>query len=323
MGTDIQAVFCTTCGAELAGRARFCTNCGAERRKRSGTQMPPHEPPDGGYAPVLRRDEGSAAPRAAEATVPLSTDAVRRLSENAPAVDSLPTPAEVVKPETPLAPIKARHKWYRPHLRPLSIAVAVAALTLLAALLFGDTGRAANYTRVSRVSGFVLYELLTATVALGMFLSLRWRPFTGVWLVAERLHPWVLLAAGVVTAIHIVSLLLIAFPVGDALSPIPTIFSLPNLRFGIQSMSLGALVFLSTYLIRYVGFRNWRLLHYSAFVVWALALLHGITRGPDTGTWWAWACYLIGAVLIAALTIARMARVRLSEGVPPPSHSES
>jgi len=47
--------------------------------------------------------------------------------------------------------------------------------------------------------------------------------------------------------------------------------------------------------------RFWRLFHYVGYLVWALALVHGIAVGTDTGSQWALGLYGGAASLVAAV----------------------
>jgi sulfoxide reductase heme-binding subunit YedZ len=47
--------------------------------------------------------------------------------------------------------------------------------------------------------------------------------------------------------------------------------------------------------------RAWRAVHGSAYVVWLLAMGHGLLSGTDTATWWAWPLYgSCGLAVLAA-----------------------
>lgn len=50
------------------------------------------------------------------------------------------------------------------------------------------------------------------------------------------------------------------------------------------------------------GARSWRAIHVSAYVVWVLAMGHGILAGSDTGNWWSWTLY--GGCALSVLVAA-------------------
>lgn len=61
--------------------------------------------------------------------------------------------------------------------------------------------------------------------------------------------------------------------------------------------------------------RSWRVVHASAYAVWALALGHGVLAGTDTGTWWAWALYGLCATAVVAALATRL----LVRSIPAPA----
>src|SRR5947209_15073210 len=69
-----------------------------------------------------------------------------------------------------------------------------------------DPGRAGLAWYLARSSGFVVYLLVTASVCLGMLLSLKWRSDTWPRMITEELHRYIMLTAGAFLALHIVSI---------------------------------------------------------------------------------------------------------------------
>jgi len=149
--------------------------------------------------------------------------------------------------------------------------------------------------------------------------DMKWRPYAGPWLVAERLHPLILFTAGSFTTLHIGGLLLIDFPLVQALIPFTSNYRNLWLGLGILSLYLGIALVLSTYYIGYIGFRLWRFFHYAAFIAWAFALAHGLATGHDSGLTSARMYYAAGAALVGLLILMRLARhvVSLRQPVAP------
>jgi hypothetical protein len=54
-----------------------------------------------------------------------------------------------------------------------------------------------------------------------------------------------------------------------------------------------------------LSYRLWRRTHYLNFAVWALALVHGITSGTDSGTPWALGLYALAAGSVGGLLVWR------------------
>jgi DMSO/TMAO reductase YedYZ heme-binding membrane subunit len=58
-----------------------------------------------------------------------------------------------------------------------------------------------------------------------------------------------------------------------------------------------------------VGARTWRWVHGLAYVTWALAMLHGIKSGTDTGVGWVEALYVACGAVVGGAIAARIAEL--------------
>lgn len=201
------------------------------------------------------------------------------------------------------APPRTKHKWYRPSILALLLVAAVTVLGCVLAALSTSQPHASTDWYIVRATGFIAYGLFTVSVLVGLVVATRWHAFTGPWLVFERLHPLVLLAAGMVLAFHIATLILLSFPILQALVPFLSAFDPTPVALGILAMYLMIVLLLSTYMIGSIGYRTWHRLHYSGLAAWLLALLHGILVGNDSGQAWARAMYYGSAVLVVALLL--------------------
>jgi sulfoxide reductase heme-binding subunit YedZ len=223
----------------------------------------------------------------------------------------------VLDTKAPPATGTAKRKHYRPgsttFLATAGITVFVTLLLLVAA------GDANGSWTIARAYGFATFGFLTASVAVGTFLTLGWRKYRDVWLVAERLHPNLILAAGALGIGHIAGLLLVDFPVVGTFIPFTSSYRGLWVGLGTLSLYLAALIVWSTYIMRYIGFRVWRSLHYGAFIVWALALLHGLGAGHDSGDLLARGYYVAGAVVVGLLVLAQLVHGVLSLRRPAPA----
>jgi len=230
---------------------------------------------------------------------------VAELEEYAKRVAAQPVDTDIAP--AAMAP-RTKHKYYRPDWRELTVAGGLAILLNALIVLLIGTDRVTTLWYVARASGFIVYGLLTISVALGIFMSLKWRPYTGAWLVAERLHPIVLFGAGAFATLHIGGLLLIDFPFVQALVPFTSDYRNLWVAPGVISLYLGVALVLSTYWIGYIGFRVWRFFHYAAFIAWAFALSHGLAAGHDAGLALSRVYYLSGAILVGGLVLIRLSR---------------
>ena len=56
-----------------------------------------------------------------------------------------------------------------------------------------------------------------------------------------------------------------------------------------------------------MSYRSWRLVHWSAYLCWPVAVLHGLGTGSDTPVRWVLALTVACVALVAALTAWRLA----------------
>ncbi|MGI8826736.1 MAG: ferric reductase-like transmembrane domain-containing protein [Chloroflexota bacterium] len=176
------------------------------------------------------------------------------------------------------------------------------------------------YWYVVRGSGFVVYALLTVGVVFGLLLSLRWRSDAWPRLLTEDVHQFLQLLAGSFLSIHIVSTLLdsfVHFAWYEVLVPFSGPYRVPWMAAGIISMYFGAALALSIYVRPHVGYRTWRTLHYTGFVAWTLALVHGLATGSDTHSAWATGVYVASVVIVVGLLAVRFGGIPARVGQPP------
>ena len=72
------------------------------------------------------------------------------------------------------------------------------------------------------------------------------------------------------------------------------------------SLYLMALVTFSFYVRRWIGARVWRAIHYLSFVVFVLALVHGVFSGTDSSLSWAFWMYVGTGASVLGMTIYRI-----------------
>lgn len=163
---------------------------------------------------------------------------------------------------------------------------------------------------LSRASAFVSYILLWWSMVLGLSITNR---LARVWPggpTASDLHEHASLLGLVFGALHALVLLgdqYIGYNLAQVLIPFASASYLPLwVGLGQVALYLMIVVTLSFYVRRWIGARTWRTLHYLSFLVFALALAHGIFSGTDSSTPWVAAMYLGSAVSLLAMTIYRI-----------------
>ena len=162
---------------------------------------------------------------------------------------------------------------------------------------------------VARTGGFLAYLLLTASVALGLALSLGWRSPRWTRFVTNEVHRFVTLLALVFVAIHGLSIAVdpfIKMSVPDLLVPFMTSYRPAWVALGIVAGYLALAIYLSERIRSRIGYVWWRRFHALAFVAFAAALVHGIATGSDTRTLWGLAIYGGSLLLVGILLMLRL-----------------
>jgi len=163
---------------------------------------------------------------------------------------------------------------------------------------------------VDRAAGFTALVLLTASILLGLLLSLkvaspRWPRF-----LTNDLHEHLTLMALVFIAIHGLAILIdpfMRFGWGDVLVPLGSAYHPVAMALGIVAGYLALAIWLSSRVRRQIGFRLWRRLHYATFLVYVFAGAHTLLIGNDRSTTWGRGVVVVSVALVVALTAVRMA----------------
>ena len=157
---------------------------------------------------------------------------------------------------------------------------------------------------LARASGLLAYALLTASILAGLVLKAR--PFGTALKPAAvtDLHRFLAMLGLGAIAVHGLALYLdstVAISLADllvpGLAPYRPLWTGP----GVLAAELMLVVYASFSLRKRIGTRTWRRLHWATYLIFALATLHGLAAGTDSGTTWALALYgaASGAVLTA------------------------
>jgi hypothetical protein len=174
---------------------------------------------------------------------------------------------------------------------------------------------------VARVGGFVAYLLSTASVGLGLLLSLkahspRWPRF-----ITNELHSHLTLLLLAFIGLHSLAVLLdpfTGFSLGEVLLPLVSHYRPLWIGFGVVATYLAIAVWLSIYVRRFIGYGWWHRLHLLAFVIFLLGTVHGLGAGSDSSAPWSLAIYGGSVLLVAGLVLVRIGRAlgdRLRRGV--------
>ena len=142
------------------------------------------------------------------------------------------------------------------------------------------------YWYLSRASATVAYGLLWLSMALGLIITNK---LARVWPggpIAFDLHQFASLMGLAFALFHALILMgdkYINYDLAQVLVPFNSTGYKPVwVGLGQIGFYLLAIVSLSFYMRKRLGNRTWRLVHYLSFLMFALALLHGIFSGTDT-----------------------------------------
>lgn len=141
---------------------------------------------------------------------------------------------------------------------------------------------------LTRATGLVSFVLLTLTTALGVASTQRalasrsWPRFA-----TQRLHRNVALLGGVLLLVHIVTTIVDSYVnMGwlSAVVPGASHYKTASVALGTFAFDL-LLLIVGTSLLRVrLSARAWRAVHWTAYAVWPLSLLHFVRTGTDAGT---------------------------------------
>ena len=161
----------------------------------------------------------------------------------------------------------------------------------------------------TRATGLVALVLLTASMALGLLSSVRYQRADWPRFVTAGLHRNASLLALAFTAIHVATTLADSYaPVHVQDVVIPFISAYRPLWLGLGAIAFDLMLALTvTSLVRTrMSYRSWRLVHWSSYLCWPVAVLHGLGTGSDTPVRWVLGLTVACVALIAALTAWRL-----------------
>ncbi len=161
----------------------------------------------------------------------------------------------------------------------------------------------------TRATGLVALVLLTASMALGLLSSVRFQRPAWPRFVTLGLHRNVSLLALAFTVVHVLTTVLDSF----VSIPLQTPSSRSSASYRPLWLGLGAIAFdlmlalaVTSLLRTRMGLRTWRLVHWTAYLCWPVAVLHGLGTGTDTPVRWVLALTAVCVLAVAGLTLWRL-----------------
>jgi methionine sulfoxide reductase heme-binding subunit len=160
---------------------------------------------------------------------------------------------------------------------------------------------------LNRATGVVLLVLMTLAVVLGVLVRLRGRlpglPRFGV----VGLHRNVALLSALLLGVHVGTAVVDAYvDVGllDVLVPFVSGYRPFAVGLGTLALDLVLLVLVTSLLRGRLPLPLWRAVHLTTWLMWPIALVHGLTAGTDLGSGWLLALALGCAAATAGAMVA-------------------
>jgi len=163
---------------------------------------------------------------------------------------------------------------------------------------------------IIRAAGLTAYILLFLTTTGGLLLSLQTVPAKHRATITN-IHNTIGLAGILFTLLHLSTLLFdkqINFSLADVLIPFWSSYQTLDSTLGIIAFYLMAILTLLSIpvIMKRVGYRMWRSIHYLAFACFFIALYHGVALGTDSSNVLISTLYIFTGVIVVSLISLRI-----------------
>ncbi len=148
---------------------------------------------------------------------------------------------------------------------------------------------------LARAGGIVSYLLLWLATCWGILMSSKFFKGRGIVPVTFALHEFLPIMGVVFAALHAAVLLgdtYIGFSVWQLLVPFTSTYKPFWTGLGSLAFYLFLALLVSFYVRKQMGQKVWRAFHYTAYLAFVIALLHGLMAGSDSGSLTMRALYL-------------------------------
>ena len=156
--------------------------------------------------------------------------------------------------------------------------------------MIATTGTPTFVWYLMRGSGLVALALLSVTVALGVVGVKRWGSIRWPRIVTAGLHRTVSLLAVCFLAVHVITAIVdgwIGLRWFGTIIPFQSTYRPVWVGMGALTLDLLIAVMATSLLRRHLSRRTWRLVHWTTWLLWPLALVHALGSGSDIGSGWA------------------------------------
>lgn len=158
----------------------------------------------------------------------------------------------------------------------------------------------------TRSTGIIAFVLLTLSVLFGIITAGNWASARWPRLVNQGLHRSISLLTVVFLGVHIVTTVMDSYvPISwvDAFVPFTTSYKTLWVGLGVTAFDLILALIITGLLRSKMNPRAWRLIHWTSYAAWILAMGHALTTGTDRAI-------NIGIAIVATLLVAVLTWMR-------------
>ncbi len=162
----------------------------------------------------------------------------------------------------------------------------------------------------TRATGLVAMVLLTGAMVAGLLSSVRFEHRNWPRFVTLGLHRNLSLLALAFTVLHVLTTVLdnfVSIPLQDAFIPFIGTYRPFWLGLGAIAFDLMLALIVTSLVRARMGLRSWRLVHWTAYACWPVAIVHGLGTGTDTPVRWVLALTAACVLVVVVLTLWRLA----------------
>ncbi|HJV47372.1 MAG TPA: ferric reductase-like transmembrane domain-containing protein [Bacillota bacterium] len=164
----------------------------------------------------------------------------------------------------------------------------------------------------TRAAGLTSYALLFLSMVVGILQSMKWASprSRSILYTIHNTTGWFGLLFGMIHGLVLVFDQHVGYSLGEIL--IPFTAHSETFRNGLGTIALYGLflLVLSSDLMKMVGKKVWKSIHFLAFPSYLVALFHGVTLGTDSQYGWTQIMYLVTGGMVFLLAVFRFTLVR-------------
>jgi sulfoxide reductase heme-binding subunit YedZ len=165
----------------------------------------------------------------------------------------------------------------------------------------------------TRAAGMVSLVFLSAVMVLGLLARMRVEGGSWPRFLTATVHRDLALLSLFFLGLHIVTAVVDPFTslgLGAATVPFGSYYRTVWLGLGTLGVEVALAVVLTSLVRRWIGAQAWRAVHWLAYAVWPMAVLHGLGTGTDAFSLWSLGITVVCVGAVAAALVWRIDRAR-------------